>query len=236
MSEREKISPKDDPAQEDLRHRLRHSASHVMAEVVLDLFPDAKLAIGPATDDGFYYDFQVEETFSPEDLERIEAKMRESIAADYPFAQRELDRDEARQLFADEPFKLELVDDIPEGVKTHRGTRYQDIADFPADRVIPDDYPLYVYYKWFWKEGDGWNAMHSALHEGLKSGGNDDLWTFHDPAVRVASVFGNGGNVDYLSHWTYSYPDPIRIGLCADELFCMARGAARRDQQVMKMR
>ena len=127
------------------------------------------------------------------------------------------------------------LDDIPEGVKTQRGTRYQDIPDFPADRVIPDDYPLYVYYKWFWKEGDGWNAMHTALHEGLKSGGNDDLWTFHDPAVRVASVYGNGGDVDYLSHWTYSYPDPIRIGLCTDELFCMAGGATRGDQQVMKM-
>ena len=127
------------------------------------------------------------------------------------------------------------LDDIPEGVKTQRGTRYQDIPGFPANRVIPDNYPLYVYYKWFWKEGDGWNAMHTALHNGLKSGGHDDLWTFHDPAVRVASVYGNGGDVDYLSHWTYSYPDPIRIGLCADELFCMARGATRGDQQVMKM-
>jgi len=135
------------------------------------------------------------------------------------------------------------LDDIPEAVKTQRGTRYQDIAEFPANRVIPDDYPLYVYYKWFWKEGDGWNTMHTALHNGLKSGGHDDLWTFHDPAVRVASVYGNGGDVDYLSHWTYSYPDPIRIGLCADELFCMAGGASslgkqeptRGDQQVMKM-
>jgi hypothetical protein len=127
------------------------------------------------------------------------------------------------------------LDDIPEGVKTQRGTPYGEIADFPVTRVIPDDYPLYVYYKWFWKEGDGWNAMHSALHKGLKSAGNDDLWTFHDPAVRVASVYGNGGDVDYLSHWTYSYPDPIRIGLCADELFCMAGGATSGDQRVMKM-
>ena len=127
------------------------------------------------------------------------------------------------------------LEDIPKEVKSQRGTRYQDIPDFPADRVIPDDYPLYVYYKWFWKEGDGWNALHTALHQGLKSCGNDDLWTFHDPAVRVASVYGNGGDVDYLSHWTYSYPDPIRIGLCTDELFCMAGGARRGDQQVMKM-
>ncbi len=125
--------------------------------------------------------------------------------------------------------------DIPEGLANMRGTPYQNIDGFPADRVIPDDYPMYVYYKWFWKEGDGWNGLHTAVHKGLKSTGRKDLWTFHDPAVRVASVYGNGGDVDYLSHWTYSYPDPIRIGLCTDELFCMAGGASRRDQKVMKM-
>jgi hypothetical protein len=127
------------------------------------------------------------------------------------------------------------LEGFPQAVTSQRGTRYQDIPDFPSRRVLPDDYPLYVYYKWFWKQGDGWNAMHTALHEGLKSGGHDRLWTFHDPAARVASVYGNGGDVDYLSHWPYSYPDPIRIGLCADELFCMAGGASRGDQKVMKM-
>jgi len=125
--------------------------------------------------------------------------------------------------------------DIPEGLKNHRGTPYQEIADFPADRVIPDDYPMYVFYKWFWGDGDGWNGLHTEVHRGLKSTGRDDLWTFHDPAVRCASVYGSGGQVDYLSHWTYSYPDPIRIGLCTDELFCMARGSSRPDQKVMKM-
>ena len=133
MSEREESPLKDDLAVEDLRHRLRHSASHVMAEVVLDLFPNAKLAIGPSTDDGFYYDFQVEEPFSPEDMERIEAKMRESIAADYPFEQRELDRAEARRFFADEPFKLELVDDIPEdeSLTTYRHNSFEDLCAGP---------------------------------------------------------------------------------------------------------
>ena len=127
------------------------------------------------------------------------------------------------------------LDDIPERVKTQYGTPYYDIPEFPADRVIPDNYPLYVYYKWFWKEGDGWNPMHTALHNGFKAGGHDNLWTFHDPAVRGTSVYGNGGDVDYISHWTYSNPDPIRDGLCTDELFCMAGGAARGDQKVMKM-
>jgi hypothetical protein len=125
--------------------------------------------------------------------------------------------------------------DIPEGLKTKNGTPYQGLDQFPPDRVIPDDYPMYVYYRWFWKEGDGWNDLHTAVHQGLKSTGREDLWTFHDPAVRVASVYGSGGEVDYLSQWTYSYPDPIRIALATDELFCMAKGASRPDQQVMKM-
>ena len=134
-----------------------------------------------------------------------------------------------------EAFKNFAGYDIPEGLKSMRGTAYEGIDGFPANRVIPDDYPMYVYYRWFWKQGDGWNALHTAVHEGLKSTGREDLWTFHDPAARVASVYGSGGDVDYLSHWTYSYPDPIRIGLCTDELLCMAGGAPRGDQQVMKM-
>jgi hypothetical protein len=131
--------------------------------------------------------------------------------------------------------KAALGFDIPEGLRHMRGTPYKSIEGFPADRVIPDDDPRYLFYRWWWQEGDGWNALHRALHEGVKTNGNDDVWTFHDPAVRVASTYGNGGDVDVLSHWTYSYPDPIRIGMCADELFAMAGGTTNREQQVMKM-
>jgi hypothetical protein len=123
---------------------------------------------------------------------------------------------------------------IPEEAVNMRGVRYDKLADFPADRVIPDDHPIYVYYKWLWKEGDGWNELHTRLNQGLKADSHDRFWTFHDPAVRVASVWGSGGQVDYLSQWTYSYPDPIRIGLATDELFQMASGSPG-DQQVMKM-
>jgi hypothetical protein len=124
--------------------------------------------------------------------------------------------------------------DIPAGAVGRSGVPYQGIQGFPSDRVIPDDFPLYVYYKWFWQQGDGWNGLQTATNRGLKSTGRTDFWTFHDPAVRVASVFGSGGEVDYLSQWTYSYPDPIRIGLATDELFAMAAGAGR-PQGVMKM-
>jgi hypothetical protein len=124
--------------------------------------------------------------------------------------------------------------EVPAEAKTIYGLKYNTLKDFPADRIIPDNYPLYRYFRWLWKEGDGWNALHTAVHEGFKSAGRPDLWTWHDPAARVASVWGSGGDVDYLAHWTYSYPDPIRIGLCTDELFAMAEGG-KSGQQVMKM-
>jgi hypothetical protein len=124
--------------------------------------------------------------------------------------------------------------DIPAEVSSPRGVHYSRLPNFPATRVIPEDHPLYVYYRWYWKAGDGWNALNTALHEGLKSTGRQDLWTWHDPAVRVARVYGSGGATDVLSQWTYSYPDPIRIGLATDELLAMTAGAPAK-QQVMKM-
>lgn len=125
--------------------------------------------------------------------------------------------------------------DIPEQVEDMRGVHYEKIDGFPPNRVIPDDYPLYVYYRWLWDDGDGWNTLHTRLHEGLQEGTGERFWTFHDPAVRTAKAYGQGGNVDYLSQWTYSYPDPIRIGLATEEMLQMVRGAHRPDQQVMKM-
>ena len=95
------------------RHRMRHSAAHVMADAVLQLFPEAKIAIGPPTADGFYYDFEVARPFTPEDLERIEALMRATIRADLPFIRAELSRDEANGMFADQPFKKEIIADLP---------------------------------------------------------------------------------------------------------------------------
>ncbi len=124
--------------------------------------------------------------------------------------------------------------DYPEGAPGKRGVDYAKLKDFPEDRVVPDDHPLLKFLSWYWKEGDGWNRLNTELHRGLKSTGRNDIWTFHDPAVRVASVYGSGGAADVISQWTYSYPDPIRIGLATDELFAMARGASG-PQQVMKM-
>ncbi|MFO7293839.1 MAG: threonine--tRNA ligase [Acidimicrobiia bacterium] len=91
------------------RSILRHSAAHVLAQAVLSLFPDATFAIGPPIEDGFYYDFDIGRPFTPEDLERIEAKMMEIIAADQPFVREAISREEALELFADHPFKLEII-------------------------------------------------------------------------------------------------------------------------------
>ncbi len=99
----------------DYRYRLRHSAAHVMAEAVLELFPEAKLAIGPPTDDGFYYDFLVSRPFTPEDLGTIEDRMEQSIRAGLPFTGRELSREQAKELEKEQPFKLEIIDDLPPG-------------------------------------------------------------------------------------------------------------------------
>ena len=89
---------------------IRHSAAHVLAQAVTCLYPGAKYAIGPAIEDGFYYDFDVPVPFTSEDLERIEARMREIVAQAQPFRREELARDDALQLFADQPYKREIIE------------------------------------------------------------------------------------------------------------------------------
>jgi threonyl-tRNA synthetase len=96
---------------------IRHDAAHVMAEAVQELYPGTQVTIGPVIDNGFYYDFARVEPFTPEDLPKIEARMREIIARDAPFSCEVVEREEAKKLFAEmgEKFKLELIDAIPEG-------------------------------------------------------------------------------------------------------------------------
>jgi threonyl-tRNA synthetase len=93
------------------RHVLRHSTAHVMAQAVTQLFPGAKFSIGPAIDNGFYYDFALPDgaTFSDDDLERIEDKMREIVRANQPFTRSQMSFDEAKELFADQPYKIEII-------------------------------------------------------------------------------------------------------------------------------
>jgi len=99
---------------------LRHSISHVMAQAVKDLFDGVQITIGPSIEEGFYYDFDYRENFTPEDLTKIEERMREIVAADYPFVRREMSRDEAVSFFKErgETYKVELLNELPEDVKT----------------------------------------------------------------------------------------------------------------------
>jgi threonyl-tRNA synthetase len=118
---------------DELRYRIRHSAAHLLADAVLTLFPEAKFAIGPPTDDGFYYDFSVERPFTPEDLEAIDASMREAIAADAAFEQAELSRGEAQEHFSAQPFKLEIIEAIPgdDAITTYTHGGFTDLCRGP---------------------------------------------------------------------------------------------------------
>lgn len=94
---------------------LRHTAAHVLAYAVQDLFPEAKPTIGPAIEHGFYYDFDRATPFTAEDLSRLEARMREIVAADYPMTRKEVTRTDAIAFFRDNPYKVEIAQQIPEG-------------------------------------------------------------------------------------------------------------------------
>jgi threonyl-tRNA synthetase len=116
---------------------LRHSTAHVMAEAVKDLFPMTRFGIGPAIEDGFYYDFDVERSFTPDDLERIEGRMREIIAEQLPFRRGELDRLEAIDEFEGQPYKQELIEELPEGetISVYRQGTFEDLCRGPH---VPD--------------------------------------------------------------------------------------------------
>ena len=124
---------RDEPGLTDLRTRIRHSAAHVMADVVKKMYPEAKLAIGPPTEDGFYYDFLISRPFAPEDLEEIERRMGEVIALDLPFLYNEYTHEEARAMNGEEPMKQEIIDGIPdeEVITTYRHGEFEDLCAGP---------------------------------------------------------------------------------------------------------
>jgi threonyl-tRNA synthetase len=113
---------------------LRHSAAHVMAEAVKELFPAAKVTIGPDIESGFYYDFDFERPFTPEDLEKIEARMLLSVAANQPFSREEMSAEEAKALFASlgETYKIEIIDDLgADRVSVYRHGSFVDLCRGP---------------------------------------------------------------------------------------------------------
>ena len=117
---------------------LRHSAAHILATAVRRLRPDAHIGFGPAIDDGFYYDFEVAKPFTPEDLEAFEAEMRKVVAEKYPFVRAEVSQAEAKQLFRDDPLKLERLDEFEgsdEIISTYTDGPFIDLCRGPH---VPD--------------------------------------------------------------------------------------------------
>ena len=117
-------------------YKVRHSAAHVMAQAVLEKFPTGKVAIGPAIEDGFYYDFDLPRPLTPEDLEEIEGRMREIIKNDSPFEREEVSADEARKIFNDQPYKLELIDGLESGGVDEHG---EPVDEKPVISIYKDD-------------------------------------------------------------------------------------------------
>jgi threonyl-tRNA synthetase len=112
---------------------MRHSAAHVLATAVRRLHPTAGIGFGPSIEDGFYYDFEVPQPFTPEDLERIEAEITKVIAADEPFERRVVNKEEARALFADDPLKLERLEELgdDEVISVYRNGAFLDLCRGP---------------------------------------------------------------------------------------------------------
>jgi threonyl-tRNA synthetase len=174
--------------EKDQLYKIRHTAAHVMAQAVLELFPAAKIAIGPPIDTGFYYDFDLGKnedgrprSFSPEDLETIEKRMRQIIAAKHALIYREVSADQARQLFHDQPYKLELIDGLEKGgideygnevaekppISTYRQDTFEDLCRGPhvehTGQIPPDAFKLMTIAGAYWR-GDEHNPMLQRIY------------------------------------------------------------------------
>jgi len=120
-------------------YRIRHSAAHVMAQAVTEMFPEAKYTIGPPVEDGFYYDFDLPRSLTPEDLQVIEKRMRQIIPGDHPFVKRVVSSEEARQIFKDQPYKLELIAGLEQGGFDEYGNplaEKPDISIYTHDKFV----------------------------------------------------------------------------------------------------
>jgi threonyl-tRNA synthetase len=149
-------------------NKVRHSAAHVMAEAVLHLYPGAKFGIGPAIDDGFYYDFQFPVPIAVEDLPAIEKEMRRIISGGFEFSRREVSKEEARAIFADQPFKLELIDGLEDGtISIYEQDGFSDLCRGPhvgtTREIRPDSFKLRSLAGAYWR-GDEKRPMLTRIY------------------------------------------------------------------------
>ena len=148
---------------------LRHSTAHVMAEAVLEIFPDAQIAIGPSIENGFYYDFELPRALTQEDLDVITEHMKAIMKEGKPFVRREVSRDEAREFFADQKYKIELLDAIPEGevVTMYNQGKFTDLCRGPhvesTKELVPEGFKLLNIAGAYWR-GSEKNQMLTRVY------------------------------------------------------------------------
>jgi threonyl-tRNA synthetase len=133
------VEKKEERYEESDLYRIRHSTAHVMAQAVVELFPEAKYTIGPPVEDGFYYDFDLPRPLQPEDLDAIEKRMRQIIAGDHPFVRTVVQAEDARQIFKDQPYKLELIEGLEQGGSDEYGNPLAvkpDISIYTHDNFV----------------------------------------------------------------------------------------------------
>ena len=169
-------------------YKLRHSTAHVMAEAVIERFPEARIAIGPPIKDGFYYDFDLGrnpdgslKSFAPEDLEAIEKRMRQIAAGKFPFIRQEISAADAKKLFADQPYKIDLIEGLERGGVDEYGEKTEEppvISTFQHDHFVdlcrgphlehtgqipPDAFKLLTVAGAYWR-GDEHNPMLQRIY------------------------------------------------------------------------
>ncbi len=164
----------------DAYYRLRHSTAHVMAQAVLEMFPEGKVAIGPPIEDGFYYDFDLPRSLSTDDLEEIEKRMQRIVAGNHPFEYRVVSADEARTLFQNQPYKLELIEGLAKGedeygeagsgssvISTYKQDTFEDLCRGPhlehTGQIAPDAFKLLSVAGAYWR-GDERNPMLQRIY------------------------------------------------------------------------
>lgn len=158
--------------------KLRHSTAHVMAEAVLELFPEAQIAIGPSIENGFYYDFELPRALTQEDLEVITENMKAIMKEGKPFTRKEVSRDEAREFFADQKYKLELLDAIPEGevVSMYNQGKFTDLCRGPhvesTKDLVPEGFKLLNIAGAYWR-GSEKNQMLTRIYGTAWTSGKD---------------------------------------------------------------
>ncbi|NMA20575.1 MAG: hypothetical protein GX927_08340 [Lentisphaerae bacterium] len=119
---------------------------------------------------------------------------------------------------------------VPKEIETKGGVKYIQLKDFPANRIIAEDNPILTYYRWFWGGADGYPGFISEARRGLNQDGKNSLKLLWDPVVRCPSKWGSGGQADLIGHWTYTYPDPLVMGLATDEVLAMHKGGPPHQQ------